>query len=422
MKYTEFILCLSLVLLLTVFTNAEGVWTKEDAVSLLEPGWEDIDLLSKKQMIIYFLDIEELDINFIRELEFRLNIKEDVEKDKTWIIFNDEFTKANWSEIFIQSRNNNIIYKESIIYQSWIVTIPGKKAEISLNSTVITGEERDTLNCIRIILEPLKVIEEQIFTNLIMEYKGDCGTISRFDTRIWTNKGKGTLVALLRQRIDSRIKKDYRYFALYLSSKNIKDNFLSSLRKIMVINNINGISSLFKTEKVDNNTLEFGVYINGDGGGLELIKESGKDSFNSSIFITRDKLDYQISFGKEIVKNSGLSGIISLKNNYNEMKEPYVVFGISDKLDYFGGLKCQLIYYPYIVSYKDFKIPSVVAELRFEYEKEQFGIKYRTIYLDGEFENKIRLNYTISPKMDLSTIWEEKNNNGNYFLGITFKK
>ncbi|NLM96409.1 MAG: hypothetical protein GX175_02110 [Halanaerobiaceae bacterium] len=380
-----------------------GVMAKENAVKLLQEGWEDINTGISREMVLYYIDIEEMDLKAVMELESRLSLQQDPEKEGAWLITGDILTEICWN-----SKNT--------VYHSWILAIPGKKAEIGLKTTLITAGDTDLSDYIRIVIEPLKIYGKEIYSYLTLEYKVGSGTVSRMETGLWTGKRSEKPVVLLRKRSDQGQKEEYRYFALYLNSQYIKGNFLKQQEKIMVINNINGINDIFTPEKSGKSILEWGGYIGADGGGFEFIRESGGNILESTIFINSGKADFQLGFHKKLMRKGGPDGVISLNNN----KLPYVMCGISDRLDYINGLSCQLIYYPVIFSPADTK--SSTVELRIGYEKEYFKLGYRTIYRGGEFENRLKLNYSLTKGIALSTIWEERNHEEYYYLGIIVRK
>lgn len=94
------------------------------------------------------------------------------------------------------------------------------------------------------------------------------------------------------------------------------------------------------------------------------------------------------------------------------------MLGLRDSINCSADFKWQLSFYPLVYDLNDFNRQEPVTEIQLSYEKKAFGISYIGSHWNSEITNTIKIDYELTPLIDLSLVWQEED----YYLGLIYNK
>jgi hypothetical protein len=390
--------------------------TKEAAIELLEPGWEYRKYTVESPMVFYLLKMEELSWKTINELEYILSWEDNVEEEEWQLFADQEVISSIWSDLQLDLVNFQEGRQVRNDYSSWLITVPNKEGIIRVNNTLLNDKNRESPAYFSILLKPLEltISEEKILTAVELEYKNKSGNVASVETEVWL-AGKSTEpVFILKQLQEGKKENQYRYFALFIEARSLYPEMLRGTAPILVMNNIKGINQLFSLDKLIESKSQIAFYLGNTGGGVEYKRDTGGEKLKLALFSNDGTLNYQAVFDKSFNEKNELLGSVLIEKK----AEPYLMLGLRDSINCSADFKWQLSFYPLVYDLNDFNRQEPVTEIQLSYEKKAFGISYIGSHWNSEITNTIKIDYELTPLINLSLVWQEED----YYLGLIYNK
>ena len=360
--------------------------------------------------------MEELSWKTINELEYILSWEDNVEEEEWQLFADQEVISSIWSDLQLDLVNFQEGRQVRNDYSSWLITVPNKEGIIRVNNTLLNDKNRESPAYFSILLKPLEltISEEKILTAVELEYKNKSGNVASVETEVWL-AGKSTEpVFILKQLQEGKKENQYRYFALFIEARSLYPEMLRGTAPILVMNNIKGINQLFSLDKLIESKSQIAFYLGNTGGGVEYKRDTGGEKLKLALFSNDGTLNYQAVFDKSFNEKNELLGSVLIEKK----AEPYLMLGLRDSINCSADFKWQLSFYPLVYDLNDFNRQEPVTEIQLSYEKKAFGISYIGSHWNSEITNTIKIDYELTPLIDLSLVWQEED----YYLGLIYNK
>ena len=390
--------------------------SKEAAIELLKPVWEIESYPVDSPMVLYLLKMEELSWQIVQELEFKLAREAEPETGGWQLLADQQVIRSIWPGLLLELGNKEekrLIKNE---YDSWLITVPHKEGIISINNILINDRKRETPAYFRISLTPMDLSssDERIYTDLKLEYKDESGTRASVETAVWLSRTGTEPVAFIKLYQEGKGEEHYRYFALFIEARRLFPGIDKETSSILVMNNIRGLNQLFSLDKSSEIENQFAFYMGSRGGIIELERARGMERVNLSLLDIDDTPGYQLRFDKGFTTSTELLASVLVQKK----KEAYLMLGLIDSMNYSANLKCQVSFYPLVITLDDYEGQQPLTEVLFSYTKGVFTLSYQGSCWNEEISSTLKVNYVFTPGLGLSVAWKEEA----WYLGLLYNR
>lgn len=402
-----------------VVENTE--WKPVIAKKLTASSWEEVIKKTRKPLIIYFFQFQQLNSKVSSDLEAEIKVaEENNSSSKTgWEIYEDDDVLQ-----LLQNQSDSYSVKisdwqnkkyQSSNYSSWLTTTVNNSVFVQLRERIIpiteSVEEDEQFLELEFIPKKIYLNKNKVLTRITFDYERVSGVVASTTITGLIGKEVPKPIAVVSKQVDDIDNQEYDYFALYVSSTIITparaDRF-----KFTSIGDVKGLNNFFSHPSLteDKKSNMFMVYLNKDKLGIELDKSFGDKNVDIYMGRRSGNLSYKAGLEKRLYEEEKLSIVGQMDENIlGNIENPILRFGLTDQVDWFNNIDCKITCFPFNLDLETEKLLSAsYNEILIKWKHQKWNIWGQGTYIDKEKKNKCGLMYKVSDKFGIRIIGEKE--------------
>ncbi|MFW5972322.1 MAG: hypothetical protein ACOCRL_02420 [Bacillota bacterium] len=365
------------------------------------------------ELIVYSIEFHEINQEYVENSVLSTYISDSPasELELKYRDFDSEITLLQEASSAININAANYQLNEERRFQSYLITIENRAAEISLREKYLSVDSaREDKILFELSLQPemIDYDRKQILTDIKFSHNSE-QTINKLEMKNWVSHEINEPIAILTKKSIGSGKEKNSFFLIYLSARVISGEEINDLNKISKITDITQIAEIFRSDYSYNNTES---RIKGE-------LDADKILFNFSH--DRGNLDYSLEVSKKFSKqgfiykfNGGIglypeeglffrtiisNGPLSQENEGSYL--PVFRFGLADSISWRDSYTFTTAYYPLLIRTAG-KVDNHLLNLALSFQNERWKASYTIDFIGGKNQQRLSLGYIFSDNKDLS--------------------
>lgn len=399
------------------------------AKQLLTPGWENPSSSKSVSVVVYTVNLIELDSSTTDRLEFGFEAARGVD-DGVWDVSFDhaiirllrEASDAFHPKISGSHEDQD----RTAGYQSWLVTLDERPVEVLIQETAVfpavRGRERDSEFRLRLTPQHADAVNDAVMTELELDLLTSAGGVGRAKSSVLVGT-EPQPVAVVKRTIAASGESEYQYFAMYVSANVVSSAQLPRDAALLPIGSIGGLQQLFEVGPSESALLVRQWKLSLAGGhDLQLgvdcdLPLSSKHSLRGSLELSEKGI---AGYADVSVEVHDRLGIMVQLDNRGRGGSPLVRLGLIDETVLGDRLHLRATYLPIQIdlSKADIFISNCVT-LEAVLMQKGWEIWYQGYWYDRGLDNEIGVTVVTGSPMGVDLSWR-KDRDGNTWLKVGF--